>query len=56
MARTELAVATISGGDPYWHKRRSGFDAGAMVMQDFLPLMRSYATHAMTRLVHTSYE
>jgi len=43
VARTELAVATISGGDTYWHKRRSGVDAGAMVMQDFLPLMRSYA-------------
>ena len=36
---TGLAVAAIDGGDTYWHARRSGVDAGAMVVEDFLPLL-----------------
>ena len=36
---TGLAVATIDGGDFYWHARRSGIDAGRMVVEDLLPLL-----------------
>ena len=36
---TGLAVAAIDGGDTYWHARRSGVDTGAMVAEDFLPLL-----------------
>lgn len=35
--RTQLAVAAISGGNTYWHKRRDGSDTGALVTEDFLP-------------------
>jgi fermentation-respiration switch protein FrsA (DUF1100 family) len=36
---TGLAVATVDGGDFYWHGRRSGIDTGRMVVQDLLPLL-----------------
>ncbi|HEY5248955.1 MAG TPA: alpha/beta hydrolase-fold protein [Dermatophilaceae bacterium] len=36
---TGLAVATVDGGDFYWHARRSGIDPGAMVVQELLPLL-----------------
>jgi len=36
---TGLAVATIDGGDFYWHARRSGVDTGRMVVEDLLPLL-----------------
>jgi hypothetical protein len=36
---TGLAVATIYGGDYYWHARRSGIDPGQMVIDDLLPLL-----------------
>src|SRR6476661_8045057 len=39
VAATGLAVAAIDGGDTYWHARRSGVDTGAMVVEDFLPLL-----------------
>jgi pimeloyl-ACP methyl ester carboxylesterase len=38
--RTGLAVAAVDGGDYYWHARRVGVDTGAMVVDDFLPMMR----------------
>lgn len=38
---TGLAVASVDGGDFYWHARRSGTDTGRMVIEDLLPLMRS---------------
>ncbi len=47
--RTGLAVAAVSGGDYYWHKRRAvtsgngqhpGVDPAAMVVQDFVPIAR----------------
>lgn len=41
VASTGLAVASIDGGDTYWHRRRSGVDAGAVVLDDFLPLLGS---------------
>lgn len=38
--RTGLAVASIDGGNHYWHRRRSGVDPGAVVLHAFIPLMR----------------
>ena len=37
--RTGLAVATVDGGDFYWHARRSGIDTGRMVTEELLPLL-----------------
>ena len=34
-----FAIASIDGGDTYWHHRASGEDAGAMVTDEFLPLL-----------------
>ena len=34
-----LAVATVDGGDFYWHARRSGIDTSRMVIEELLPLM-----------------
>lgn len=39
VAPTGLAVATVDGGDFYWHARRSGIDTGTMVVHDLLPLL-----------------
>jgi dienelactone hydrolase len=39
IASTGLAVATVDGGDFYWHARESGIDTGRMVAQDLLPLL-----------------
>jgi pimeloyl-ACP methyl ester carboxylesterase len=39
VASTGLAVATIDGGNFYWHARRSGIDPGSMVVQELLPLL-----------------
>lgn len=39
IAATGLAVATVDGGDFYWHARRSGIDTGRMVSQELLPLL-----------------
>jgi pimeloyl-ACP methyl ester carboxylesterase len=36
---TGLAVATVDGGNFYWHARRSGIDTSAMVEGDLLPLL-----------------
>lgn len=43
VARTGLAIAAVSGGNYYWHKRRAGMDTGAMVLRDFLPLAQRTA-------------
>lgn len=40
VAATGLALASVDGGDDYWHARRSGVDPGAMVVDDLLPLVR----------------
>ena len=37
--RTGLAVATVDGGDFYWHARRSGIDTGRMVTEELVPLL-----------------
>ena len=34
-----FALATVDGGTTYWHPRPSGEDAGAMVLDEFLPLL-----------------
>jgi len=34
-----VAVAAIDGGDTYWHRRSTGEDSGAMVAEEFLPLL-----------------
>ena len=39
VASTGLAVATIDGGNFYWHARKSGVDPSSLVVQDLLPLM-----------------
>ena len=39
VASTGLAVATVDGGDFYWHARTSGIDTGRMVIEDLLPLL-----------------
>jgi pimeloyl-ACP methyl ester carboxylesterase len=39
VAPSGLAVATVDGGDFYWHARRSGIDPGSMIVQELLPLL-----------------
>jgi S-formylglutathione hydrolase FrmB len=34
-----FAVVAVDGGGSYWHRRASGEDAGAMVLDELLPLM-----------------
>ena len=46
VTRTGLAVASVDGGDLYWHHRRSGADPGAMVTDDLLPLLRRETGYA----------
>lgn len=35
-----FAIATVDGGTTYWHRRPNGEDAGAMVLDELLPLLR----------------
>jgi enterochelin esterase-like enzyme len=35
-----FAVATVDGGTSYWHPRPDGEDAGAMVVDELLPLLK----------------
>jgi pimeloyl-ACP methyl ester carboxylesterase len=39
VAATGLAVATVDGGDFYWHARRSGIDTGRVVVDGLLPML-----------------
>lgn len=39
VATTGLAVATVDGGDSYWHARSSGIDTGRLVTEDLLALL-----------------
>mgnify|MGYP001793090092 CR=1 FL=1 len=39
IAPTGVAVATVDGGDFYWHSRRSGIDPGSVVAQELLPVL-----------------
>ncbi|CAJ1496173.1 alpha/beta hydrolase [[Mycobacterium] burgundiense] len=36
-----FAVVAVDGGDSYWHRRASGEDAGAMVLDELIPLLDS---------------
>jgi S-formylglutathione hydrolase FrmB len=36
-----FAIASVDGGDGYWHHRRSGEDSGAMVTDELLPLLKA---------------
>jgi S-formylglutathione hydrolase FrmB len=36
-----FAVVGVDGGNTYWHKRASGEDAGAMVLDELLPMLSS---------------
>ncbi len=38
-ASTGLALASVDGAESYWHRRRDGSDAGAMVLTELLPLL-----------------
>jgi S-formylglutathione hydrolase FrmB len=40
-----FAVATVDGGTTYWHPRPTGEDAGAMVLDEFLPLLAQQGLH-----------
>jgi pimeloyl-ACP methyl ester carboxylesterase len=41
-----LTLASVDGGDYYWHARRAGVDTGAMVVEDFLPLVQRETGYA----------
>lgn len=34
-----FALAAVDGGNGYWHRRASGDDSGAMVLDEFLPVL-----------------
>jgi enterochelin esterase-like enzyme len=34
-----FAVVSVDGGNTYWHKRASGEDSGAMVLEELLPML-----------------
>jgi len=36
-----LALASVDGGDTYYHQRRDGTDVGAMIVQDLVPVLRT---------------
>jgi S-formylglutathione hydrolase FrmB len=36
-----FAVVSVDGGDTYWHRRASGTDSGAMVLNELLPVLAS---------------
>ncbi|OBJ60550.1 alpha/beta hydrolase-fold protein [Mycobacterium sp. 1423905.2] len=37
-----FAVVAVDGGGGYWHKRASGDDAGAMVLNELIPMLDSH--------------
>jgi S-formylglutathione hydrolase FrmB len=40
-----FAIATVDGGTTYWHPRPNGEDAGAMVVDELLPLLSAHGLH-----------
>jgi len=40
-----FAIAAVDGGTTYWHPRPTGEDAGAMVTEEFLPLLAAQGLH-----------
>ena len=41
-----VTLASVDGANYYWHARRAGMDTGAMVIEDFLPLVRRETGYA----------
>jgi enterochelin esterase-like enzyme len=41
-----FAIGTVDGGTSYWHERPSGEDAGAMVLEEFLPMLAARGLRA----------
>lgn len=41
-----VTLASVDGGNYYWHARRVGVDTGTMVVEDFLPLVRRETGYA----------
>ena len=39
---TPFAMASVDGGESYWHPREDGEDAGAMVVDELLPLLAAH--------------
>lgn len=39
--RPPFAVVGVDGGNTYWHRRASGVDSGAMVLDELLPILAS---------------
>lgn len=39
---TPYAVASVDGGDSYWHHRHDGTDAGAMIASELLPRLADH--------------
>jgi S-formylglutathione hydrolase FrmB len=37
--RPAFAVVAVDGGDSYWHRRASGEDSGAMVLNELIPML-----------------
>ena len=37
-----FAMASVDGGESYWHARANGDDAGAMLVDEFLPLLSDH--------------
>lgn len=37
-----FAIASVDGGDSYWHPRPDGEDAGAMVLDELLPMLAEH--------------
>jgi enterochelin esterase-like enzyme len=44
-----FAIASVDGGTTYWHRRPDGGDAGAMVLDEFVPMLRERG-HDVTRI------
>jgi S-formylglutathione hydrolase FrmB len=49
-----FAIATVDGGTSYWHRRPTGEDAGAMVTEEFLPLLQEHRLDT-ARMAFTGY-
>ncbi len=47
-----FAIATVDGGTTYWHPRPTGEDAGAMVLDELLPVL---AAHGL-RIRHLAFQ
>ena len=39
---TPFALASVDGGETYWHERDDGEDAGAMVVDEFIPMLAEH--------------